>query len=67
MSENSYEGKHQMITDTAVVCVTWMDGISETYHGQTRVHDGVLHVYTASPLESDIHIPLANIRYWTKP
>jgi hypothetical protein len=53
-----------VITETATVVVTWMDGVTETYDGQTRVHDGVLHIYGSGEV---MHIPLANIRYWTKP
>lgn len=51
------------------VLVTWLDGNQEEYCGETRVTDGVLHVYayTGTVLTGEYHIPLVNIRVWTKP
>lgn len=64
MSHNSNGSKQPMITDTATVEVTWMDGITEVYEGNTHLNEGVLHVYDK---DGHIHIPLANIRFWKKP
>lgn len=52
------------VLDDAAVVVTWIDGLEETYHGSTRLSDGVLHVYDH---QQTYHIPLANVRFWTKP
>ena len=43
------------------VRVVWIDGRTVTFRGQTRVFEGVLHVYCRP---EPVHIPLANIRYW---
>ena len=53
------------------VVVTWMDGLEKEYvdFPQTRVSDGVLHIYeytgvVRSP-KAQWHLPTANIRVWT--
>ncbi len=51
------------------ILVTWLDGIQATYRGETKVSDGVLHIYeyNNSVLIAEWHLPVANIRHWTKP
>lgn len=53
-----------MLSVSETIVITWMDGTRETYSGESRVYEGVLHIY--SP-EQTVHIPLANVRHWTKP
>jgi hypothetical protein len=50
------------------VIVTWMDGLQETYRTQRwEIRDGELRLWSPNDIgKPNRHIPLANVRIWTR-